>query len=200
MPLFSTTEKIYLTFYDTNNYKNGKYNSCTASIFNETYILRRECSFPIYTEKERKKKFEFEQSSWRHKILLIKVICLIDNSKFEFEYYIIQQLFNDVNVPRCHTENLSYENIFFPFKYTSLLYSRFYFLDTNIKGTIFSGRVRSHTSQPPQLRACLISYTANEVTLVWISFHLSIIKRLVLAMQIFTSCPSLWIFDVYMKS
>ena len=68
-----------------------------------------------------------------------------------FEYYIIQQLFNDVNVPRCHTENLSYENIFFPFKYILLLLSQFCFLGTNIKGTIFSGRVRSHPPHPPQL-------------------------------------------------
>ena len=30
----------------------------------------------------------------------------------------------------------------------------FIFLGTNIKGTIFSGRVRSHPSHPPQLRAC----------------------------------------------
>ena len=40
-----------------------------------------------------------------------------------------------------------------PFKYTLLLFSRFIFLDTNIKGTIFSGRVRSHPSHLPQLRA-----------------------------------------------
>ena len=39
-----------------------------------------------------------------------------------FKYYIIQQLFNDVNVSRCHTENFSYENIFFPFKYNLLLF------------------------------------------------------------------------------
>ena len=55
-PLFSTSEKVYLTFYDTNNYKHGKYNSCAASIFNETHIFRREYSFLIYTEKRRKKK------------------------------------------------------------------------------------------------------------------------------------------------
>ena len=80
LPLFSTTEKIYLTFYDANDYKNGKYNSCTASIFNETHIFRKEYSFLIYTEKRKEGKTEFEQS-WRHKIQLIKVMYLIDNSK-----------------------------------------------------------------------------------------------------------------------
>ena len=54
-----------------------------------------------------------------------------------FEYYIIQQLFNDVNVPRCLTENLSYQNIFIPFKYTLLLFSRFYFLGQKYKGHDF---------------------------------------------------------------
>ena len=57
---------------------------------------------------------------------------------------IIQQLFNYVNVPLCHTENLSYENKFIPFKYTFRLNRRFFFhafifLGTNIKDTIFSG-------------------------------------------------------------
>ena len=70
-----------------------------------------------------------------------------------FEYYIIQQLFNGVNVPRCHTENISSQNIFIPFKYTLLLFSQFIFSDTSIKGTIFSGRVRSPPSHLPQLRA-----------------------------------------------
>ena len=77
LPLFFTTEKIYVTFYDTNNYMNGKYNSCRASIFNETHIFRSEYSFHIYTEKRKEEKIEFEQSSWRHKIQLIKVMCLI---------------------------------------------------------------------------------------------------------------------------
>ena len=81
-PLFSTTEKIYLTFCDTNNYKNGKYNSCAASIFSETHIFRREYSFLIYTEKRKEEKIDFEKSSWGHKIQLIKVMCLIDNSKY----------------------------------------------------------------------------------------------------------------------
>ena len=82
LPLFSTTIKIYPTFYDTNNYKNSKYNSCAASIFNETNIFRREYSFLIYKEKRKEENIEFEQSSWRHKIQLIKVMCLIDNSKY----------------------------------------------------------------------------------------------------------------------
>ena len=54
LPLFSITEKIYPTFYDTNNYKNGKYNSCTASVFNETHNFRREYSFLIFRKKGRK--------------------------------------------------------------------------------------------------------------------------------------------------
>ena len=46
----------------------------------------------------------------------------------------IKQLFNDVKVPRCHTENLSFENIFIPFKYSLLLFSRFYGLGYKYKG------------------------------------------------------------------
>ena len=64
LPLFSTTIKIYLTFYDTNNYKDGKYSSCAASIFNETHIFRREYSFLIYKEKRKEEKLEFGQPSW----------------------------------------------------------------------------------------------------------------------------------------
>ena len=45
----------------------------------------------------------------------------------------IQQLFNDVQVPRCHTENLSFENIFIPFKCSLLLFSRFYVLGYKYK-------------------------------------------------------------------
>ena len=72
------TDKINLTFYDTNNYKNGKYNSCATSTFNETYLIQ----LPFYTEKRKEEKIEFEKSSWRHKIQLKKVMCLIDNSKY----------------------------------------------------------------------------------------------------------------------
>ena len=43
-----------------------------------------------------------------------------------FEYYIIQELFNDVVVPHSHNENLSYENIFIPFKYASLIFGHKY--------------------------------------------------------------------------
>ena len=32
-------------------------------------------------KKEKMKKFEFEQPSWRHKIQLTKIMCLIHNSK-----------------------------------------------------------------------------------------------------------------------
>ena len=46
------------------------------------HIFRREYSFLIYTEKRKEEKIEFEQSSWRHKIQLIKVMCLIDNSQY----------------------------------------------------------------------------------------------------------------------
>ena len=31
---------------------------------------------------KKEEKIEFEQSSWRHKIQLMKVLCLIDNSKY----------------------------------------------------------------------------------------------------------------------
>ena len=46
------------------------------------YIFRREYSFLIYTEKRKEEKIEFEQSSWRYKIQLIKVMCLIDHSQY----------------------------------------------------------------------------------------------------------------------
>ena len=55
-PLFSTTEKIYLTFYDTNNYNNSKDNPCAAPNFNETHIFRSRYSFLIYTEKSKEEK------------------------------------------------------------------------------------------------------------------------------------------------
>ena len=38
-------------------------------------------AFLSIEKKERKKIFKFEQSSWRHKIQLIKIMCLVDNSK-----------------------------------------------------------------------------------------------------------------------
>ena len=50
-----------------------------------------------------------------------------------FEYYIIQ-LFNDVNIPRCQTENLSYENIFILFQ---CYFLQFYFLGHKYKGHDF---------------------------------------------------------------
>ena len=77
----STTEKIYLTFYDTNNHKNDKNNSWAASVSNETHFFWSEYSFLIYTEERKEEKLEFEQSSCWHKIQLIKIMCLMDNSK-----------------------------------------------------------------------------------------------------------------------
>ena len=65
---YSPRLKKYI--YDTNNNENSKYNSCAASIFNETHVFRREFSFFIYTEKRKEEKTEFEQSSWWHKIRL----------------------------------------------------------------------------------------------------------------------------------
>ena len=49
--LFSTIGKKFLTFHETNNYKNGKNNSYAVFILNETQIFRSEYSFLIYTEK-----------------------------------------------------------------------------------------------------------------------------------------------------
>ena len=49
----------------------------------------------------------------------------------------IQQLFNNVKVPRCHTENLSFENIFIPYKHSLLLFPRFYVLGYKYKGRDF---------------------------------------------------------------
>ena len=68
MPLFSTTEKIYLTFYDTINYKNGK-NGKIPHLFSMKHIFIEVSTASLSTQKkERKKKCEFEQSFWRHKI------------------------------------------------------------------------------------------------------------------------------------
>ena len=58
-----------------------------------------------------------------------------------------------MQLSRCHTENLSYENILITFKYTLFFFHAFIFSGTNIKGRIFSRRVPSHPSHPPQLRA-----------------------------------------------
>ena len=52
-------------------------------LFSMKHIFLEENTASISTQrKERKKKFAFQQSSWRHKIQLIKVMCLIDNSKY----------------------------------------------------------------------------------------------------------------------
>ena len=99
-----------------------------------------------------------------------KNVCLlIIQNTDRFKYYIIQQLFNDVKVPRCHTENLSFENIFIPFKYSLLFFHGFMFWGTNIKGTISSGRVRSHPSHPSQLRGCKIKEVLKIISLCTVS-------------------------------
>ena len=82
-----------------------------------------------------------------------------------FEYYIIQQLFNDVNVPRCHTENFSYENIFFPFKYTLLLFSWFYFFGHKCKGHNFLGPGAFAPVAPPST-TCLSVTAALELIIL----------------------------------
>ena len=76
--------KINLTFHDTNNYKNDKNSSCAASICNETYNFRSECSFLIYIYRKNGRK-NLNSNNF-----------LGDNNRFK--YYIIQQLFNDVNI------------------------------------------------------------------------------------------------------
>ena len=68
--------KKYLTFHNTNNFKNGKNYSCAASIFNETQFLEVNTASLSTQKKERKKKIEFEQSSWGHKIQWIKRMCV----------------------------------------------------------------------------------------------------------------------------
>ena len=124
-PPFSTSEKIYLTFYDTNNYKNSKYNH-VQHLFSMKHIFLEENTASLSIQKKEGRK------NWIRTIILAT-----------------QNSFNKSNVFNW----LPYENIFFPFKYTLLLFSRFYFLGTNIKGTIFSGQVRSHPLHPPSLSA-----------------------------------------------
>ena len=59
------TEKIYSTFYDTNNYKNDK----MRHLFSMKHIFSEVSTASLsIQEKERKKKFEFEQSFWRYKV------------------------------------------------------------------------------------------------------------------------------------
>ena len=64
---YSPQLKKYLTFHNTNNFKNGKNYSCVASVFNETQLLEVNTVSLSTQKKERKKKIEFEQSSLRHK-------------------------------------------------------------------------------------------------------------------------------------
>ena len=85
-----------------------------------------------------------------------KVSQLIIQNTNKLEYYIIQQLFNDENVPWCHTENLSYEITFIPFKYTLLLFSRFYFFRHKYKGHDFL-RAGAFAPVVPPSATCLRS-------------------------------------------
>ena len=85
-----------------------------------------------------------------------RVSQLIIRNTNQFEYYIIQRLFNDENVPCCHTENLSYEIIFIPFKYTLLLFSRFYFFRHKYKGHDFL-RAGAFAPVAPPSTTCLRS-------------------------------------------
>ena len=92
---------MYLTFYDTSNYKNSKNNPCAASIFNETHIFRIGYIFLIYNEKRKE-----EKQIWIWTIILAtqnsmnkkNAPKLIIRNTNRFEYYLIQQLFNDVSV------------------------------------------------------------------------------------------------------
>ena len=71
----------------------------------------------------------------------------------------MQQLFNDINVPRCHTENLFYEHIFFPFKCTMLLFSPFYFFGHKYKGHDFlRAGAFSPVAPPSAPRLLLLPY------------------------------------------
>ena len=59
---------MYLIFYDTNNYKNSKNNPCAHLISMKHIFLEVDTASLSKQKKERKKKIEFKQSSWRHKI------------------------------------------------------------------------------------------------------------------------------------
>ena len=50
-------------------------------LFSMKHIFLEENTAALSIQKK-EEKIEFEQSSWRHKIQLIKVMCLIDNSKY----------------------------------------------------------------------------------------------------------------------
>ena len=50
-------------------------------LFSMKHMILEENTASLSLEKK-EEKIEFEQSSWRHKIQLIKVMCLIDNSKY----------------------------------------------------------------------------------------------------------------------
>ena len=50
-------------------------------LFSMKHIILEGNTASLSLEKK-EEKIEFEQSSWRHKIQLIKVMCLTDNSKY----------------------------------------------------------------------------------------------------------------------
>ena len=75
----------------------------------------------------------------------------------------IKQLFNDVNVPRFHTENLSFENIIIPFKYGLLLFSRFYVLWYKYKGHDFHRAGVFAPVAPPVMRLHSTAILASKV-------------------------------------
>ena len=65
---FSPRLKKYITFYDTNNYKNGK-NGKMPHLFSIKHIFLEVITASLSIQKkERNKKFELEQSFWRNKI------------------------------------------------------------------------------------------------------------------------------------
>ena len=52
-------------------------------LFSMKHIFLEENAASLSIQKKRgRKNFEFEQSSSRHKIQLLKVMCLIDNSEY----------------------------------------------------------------------------------------------------------------------
>ena len=125
-------------------------------------VFRSEYTFFIYTEKRKEEKIWIwiivlaTQNSMNKK----KVSWLIIRNTNRFEYYIIQQLFNDANsmflvdtqktfLMRMYSSRLNILRYFF---------HSFIFLGANIKGTIFSGRVRWHPSHPPELCVCCLSF------------------------------------------
>ena len=118
-----------------------------------------------------------------------RVSELIIQNADRFEYYIIKQLFNDVSVPRCHTENLSYGNIFIPFKNTLLLYSRFYFFGHKYKGHDFLRAGAFAPVAPPSATRLGIS-----VIMSW--FHVFGVILLVKSISLKGFCRTFFIISI----